>query len=297
MMETSREIEVKANGLTFAALASGEGPLVLCLHGFPDHARSFRCQAPALNEAGYRVVMPYLRGYAPSQASAEGVYQGAALARDVVALIEALGEREAVVIGHDWGALAAYGAAVLEPERISRLVTLAVPYGPAFIAAVMTDYSQLKRSWYMYLFQSPLAGAIVAADNCRFIRNLWCDWSPGWDLPEYEMDLLRDTFSRPGVIEAALDYYRCMLDPARHVSELAADQARIGSEAIKVEALYLHGRDDGCLSVDLVVGMDEVFPAGLTTVLVDAAGHFLHQEKPGEVNRAILDFLGPAEKA
>src|SRR5512136_420172 len=97
---------VRANGVRFATLEAGDGPLVLCLHGFPDHARSFRHQLPVLAAAGYRAVAPFMRGYAPTESPPEGSYHTAALAEDVLALIDALGYSQAYVFGHDWGALA-----------------------------------------------------------------------------------------------------------------------------------------------------------------------------------------------
>src|SRR5262249_23762795 len=107
---------VHANGIRFATLEAGDGPLVLCLHGFPDHARSFRHQLPALAAAGFRAVAPYMRGYSPTETPADGRYQSAVLAQDALALIDALGYSSAHVFGHDWGALAAYGAAMLAPQ-------------------------------------------------------------------------------------------------------------------------------------------------------------------------------------
>src|SRR5205807_3317041 len=118
-MEQFKTGSVRANGIQFHYLEAGSGPLVLCLHGFPDHARSFRFQLPALAKAGFRAVAPYLRGYAPTDVPEAGPYQSAALAKDAVALIDALSPKEpAFVFGHDWGALAAYGAAILAPNRV-----------------------------------------------------------------------------------------------------------------------------------------------------------------------------------
>src|SRR5580765_1168097 len=104
-MEELRQGRVRANGLTFATLEAGDGPLVLCLHGFPDHARSFRHQLPALAAAGFRAVAPFMRGYAPTEVPPDGPYQSAALAQDAVALIDALGYQRAAIFGHDWGAV------------------------------------------------------------------------------------------------------------------------------------------------------------------------------------------------
>src|SRR5882724_11812032 len=120
-MDPFKSAVVNANGVRFATLEAGDGPLVLCLHGFPDHARSFRHQLPALAAAGFRAVAPYMRGYAPTQAAPDGRYQSAVLAQDATELITALGYDSAYVFGHDWGAMAAYGAAIIAPQRVKKL--------------------------------------------------------------------------------------------------------------------------------------------------------------------------------
>ena len=129
-LKTFEKGEVRVGELVFPYLANGEGRLMLCLHGFPDSPYSFEHQLRFFGERGFRVVAPYMRGYAPS-ACPDGPYQTAALAGDVAGLIAALGAKRAVVYGHDWGAPAAYAAAVLFPEQVERLITAAVPYGTA----------------------------------------------------------------------------------------------------------------------------------------------------------------------
>jgi len=291
-MNGASRIEVSANGVDFVAFEKGEGPLLLCLHGFPDLPMTFRHQLDPLARAGYRVVVPYMRGYAPTSAPADGLYQTVVLGRDVTALIEALGADRAVLLGHDWGALAAYAAAVREPERISKLVTIAVPYGPQFATAYLSNVDQLKRSWYVYFFQMPMADPIAAADGCALIRRLWADWSPTWrPLPAEAVDPVCEALGDERTMAAALGYYRAMFDPARQDPALADEQALMLLAPITVPTLYIHGVDDGCMGVELCEGMEEAFPAGLTKLLVPSAGHFAHQEKPDEVNRAILDFL------
>jgi len=295
-MNDPRTIEVMANGLRFAAIEQGpaDGQLLLCLHGFPDNAQTFKHQMPVLAQAGYHVVAPYMRGYAPTQASPDGVYQTAALARDVVGLIDALGDgaKKAVVFGHDWGALAAYGAAILAPDKIESLITVAVPYGPRLTTAFTDNYAQQKRSWYMFFFQGPLAETAVTASDLRFIRNLWKDWSPTWNIPETDIAPVLDTLSQPGVVEAALGYYRCLFNPAAHDPALLGDQMRIGIEPVPVPTLYLHGSDDGCIGLELLEEMESAFPAGLRKTVIDGAGHFVQLEKPAEVTVEILKFLG-----
>jgi pimeloyl-ACP methyl ester carboxylesterase len=292
-MTEFRRGEVRANGLRFATLEAGDGPLVLCLHGFPDHARSFRHQLPALAQAGFRAVAPFMRGYAPSDVPADGPYQSAALAEDAAALLSALSDRPAAVFGHDWGAVAAYGAAILAPDRVSRLVTAAVPHGPALPTAFMTSYEQQRRSWYMFFFQTPLADMALVHDDFRFLERLWSDWSPGWRWPAEEMEALKETFRQPGVAGAALAYYRHTLNPLLQRPELAATQERVQMSPVTVPSLYIHGAADGCIGLELADGMEIFFPAGLERLVVPEAGHFVHQERPDVVNAKLLEFLAP----
>jgi pimeloyl-ACP methyl ester carboxylesterase len=119
---------VAANGLEFGLLEAGTGPLALCLHGFPDSAHTWRHLLPALAEAGFHAVAPFMRGYAPTAVPDDACYSIGALVADAVALHQALdGDGQAVLIGHDWGAEAANGAAALAPDRWRRVVTLGVP--------------------------------------------------------------------------------------------------------------------------------------------------------------------------
>lgn len=291
-MSEFKNTTVQANGLTFHCLEMGEGPLALCLHGFPDHANSFRHQLPVLAKAGYRAVAPYLRGYAPTDVPPNGPYQAAALVQDTIALIDQLGGGSCVLIGHDWGAAAAHGAAVIAPEKITKLVTIAVPHGPGLFESFVTSQAQQRRSWYMFFFQMPFADEAVALNDFAFIEHIWRDWSPGWDYPPEEMAALKETFKKPGVLQAALGYYRHTLNPSNHVSELADIQERVlTADPIQVPTLYFHGVKDGCIGVELSEGIEQYFPKGLRKEIIADAGHFTHQEKPDEINRILLEFL------
>src|SRR4249920_172110 len=164
-----RSARVQANGLEFGLLEAGSGPLALCLHGFPDSAHTWRHLMPELAGAGFHAVAPFMRGYAPTGLSPDGHYPLGALVADAVALHEALdGDERAVLIGHDWGAETAYGAAAVAPERWRRLVTLGVP-PLALDERIFSDYGQLKRFFYLFFFKTPRASSVVAVDDMAFL--------------------------------------------------------------------------------------------------------------------------------
>lgn len=286
---------ITANGIDFAYLEAGssDGPLALCLHGFPDHALAFEELLAELADAGFHAVAPWMRGYAPTGLAPDGNYQSASLALDAIALADALaGDRDAVLIGHDWGALATYLASVTAPQRFRRIVTMAVPH-TGVLFAHMTTPAQLKRSWYMYFFQLPMAEAVVPLDDFALIDTLWRDWSPGYEPDPAYMRALKDMLAAPGVTAAALAYYRAILGATPADPALDAVQAKL-TDPIPVPALYLHGADDGCIGGGIAVVESEMkpfFPAGLELVLVPGTGHFLHLEEPDVVNHRIVTFL------
>lgn len=275
-----RAATVRANGLQFGVLEAGSGPLALCLHGFPDAAYTWRHLLPALAGAGFHAVAPFMRGYAPTAVPADGAYHLGALVADAVALHEVLGgDGDAVLIGHDWGAEAAYGAAAFAPDRWRRLVTLAVP--PAALDEVLfSDYEQLKRSFYLFMFRDPagLAETAVARDDLAFLDKLWRDWSPGFQ-PGEHLARVKDCLRQPANLAAALGYYRAAVD-----QEAAARQT-------PQPTLYLHGARDGCIGVDLVRGAERLLAPSSRMIVIDEAGHFLHLEEPGQVNDHILSWV------
>ena len=282
---------VRASNLNFTVLEMGEGPLVLCLHGFPDTAYSFRHQMPALAAAGYHCVAPFMRGYSPTEAAPDGRYDSPVLSEDALALITALGYKDAIVFGHDWGAVAAYGAAAAAPDRVSKLVTVAVGYGSKFFEAFVTSPAQQRRSWYMFFFQTKLAETAVSFNDFAFLEKLWADWSPGWKWSPEDMEALKQSFRAPGTLEAAIGYYRATLGPAFSAPVDPNGLAAMMNIPINVPGLMIHGRDDGCIGSETLDGMEKLFPKGLKIELVPGTGHFVHQERPDYINELVLKFL------
>jgi pimeloyl-ACP methyl ester carboxylesterase len=304
MAAAVRSATVRANDLEFGVLEAGSGPLALCLHGFPDTAHTWRHLLPALAGAGFHAVAPFMRGYAPTAVPADGAYRLGALIADAVALHEVLGGGgDAVLIGHDWGAETAYGAAAHAPDRWRRLVTLAVP--PASLDPVLfSDYEQLKRFFYLFLFRDPLgfADALVAGDGMSFLDRLWHDWSPGYDAGE-DLARVKKSLRDPANLAAAIGYYRATGaaggsgassgaadGPPETVGQYAAEEQAAGRQA-PLPTLYLHGAADGCIRVELARGAERLLAPSSRMVVIEDVGHFLHLEKPAEVNERILGWV------
>jgi pimeloyl-ACP methyl ester carboxylesterase len=286
------QIAVDAGGLPVAALAAGpaDGPLAVCLHGFPDTAHTWRHLLPVLAARGYRAVAPWLRGYAPTGPATDGRYDLDSLAADANALHEALGgDGRAVLIGHDWGAEAAYGAAALAPERWRRLVTIAVP-PLALDERIYRDYDQLKRLFYVFFLKTPRAESALAADDMAFLDRLWADWSPGYDASE-DLRHAKQCLRAPQHLSAAIAYY-CADEPGPSgPDDPYADEHAALRRTAPQPTLYLHGDHDGCIDPALTAHARQHLSKGSRVELVQGAGHFPQLERPFAVNQRILAWV------
>ena len=281
-----RSVELPDLEVAYLEAGPADGPLALVLHGFPDSAASWADTLEYLGGLGFHAVAPWLRGYAPSTLPADGCYQGGAYVRDVTRLHQALGgDHRAVLIGHDIGAAIAYGAAAFDPERWSRIITVSVP-DDAILQQMLTTYTQLRRSWYVFMFQHPAAEAIVGADDLAFLDRLWADWSPGFHHRAALADAkaaLRDSAH----LSAALGWYRAVFHPEAHRGEFAAEQAALAAVPSQ-PWLYLHGELDGCVGAEA---------AGLADgVVIPGAGHFPHLETPDLFREHIGRFTGQVSR-
>jgi pimeloyl-ACP methyl ester carboxylesterase len=278
---------VSANSIDFHYLELGAGPLVICLHGFPDNAYTYRYLLPTLADAGFRAVAPFMRGYFPSGNPPDERYESVLLGQDAVALIAALGTNEAFVVGHDWGGFATLISAIVAPGQVRKIVTL----GIAHPAAMGTDYDTLKGSWHAYFFQMPSAESAVAANDYEFIVRWWRDASPEYDPPFEILESVKRTFRQPGVLTSALNYYRHTFQPANRDAALDTLRAKLATTPIPVPALAFHGTRDRPGRMPAFQRMDSHFAASLEKVVIPGTGHFIHLERPEEVNRRIVDFF------
>lgn len=296
-------MRLSSGSLTFSALTAGleanEGrPVVLCLHGFPENASSFHHQMPALASARYRVIAPTLRGYETSSQPADNDYSLIALARDVIAWVDDLGEDKVYLVGHDWGAAISYVAGALAPERFHSLATIAVPHVARLPGAIRKIPGQLIKSWYMTFFQlRGLADYALARNDFAFIRRLWRTWAPGLELSQDRWRELRATYSAPGVTNAMLSYYRQNASPAIMLGLRKTEAMRLTSVA--VPTLAITGADDRCIDTRLydLAFSDPDFPAGFNVERIAGAGHFAHQEKPEMINALLIEWFSRGASA
>ncbi|OGO48323.1 MAG: epoxide hydrolase [Chloroflexi bacterium RBG_16_64_32] len=293
---------------------AGEGPLVLLLHGFPELWYSWRHQLPALAAAGYRAVAPDVRGYGGTDApEAIDSYTMLDHVADAVGVLDALGEESAVIVGHDWGAPMAWHGALLHPERFPAVAALSVPYTPRPPAPPTQLMKRLfqDRFFYMLYFQEPgLAEAELEADVRRSMRLMLYDASgdaprSAWQAQRPKdaklLDEMRDPERLPPwLTEADIDCYtaefertgfRGGLNRYRNMDRDWEQSAHLAGATVQQPALFVAGERDGVLRFTGTDAMKASVPNLRNVVILPACGHWTQQERPAEVNSALIEFL------
>ena len=280
--------QVSANHLSFRVAVAGSGDrLLLCLHGFPESAVSWRHQVSPLAGAGYRIWAPDLRGYAGTARPADlNAYHIEALLEDVTALIEAAKARRVVLVGHDWGGIIAWYYAMRHPAAVEALVILNAPH-PAQFERELRRWRQFCRSWYAALFQIPwLPEALLASGHARVIGAIFERMRIQPEhLPDDIVHLYRQQACAPGALTAMLNYYRAAL-----LGGGAARQQKLGYPVIDIPTLVIWGLQDCALARENLDGLEK-FVTDLTIVKIENAGHFVHQDDPQRVTHEILSWL------
>ncbi|MEM9457889.1 MAG: alpha/beta hydrolase [Myxococcota bacterium] len=325
-MTEPRFERIQTNGITLEVAIEGEGPLCVLLHGWPELWLSWRHQIAPLVAAGYRVAVPDVRGYGGSEAPGPvQAYAMTTMTADVVGLIEALGERRAILIGHDWGAPIAWHTAVLHPNHVDAVVGMSVPYlgrgGPAPPTTVLRAMYK-ERFFYILYFQRPevpeaefeadvrsalakiyfansadVTAEVRAAMRARTRQSGYLDGLvvpdplPAW-LTTDDLDRYVAAYERSG-FRGGLQRYRNMDADWHALPQL--DRLKI-----RAPALFVAGQYDSVLryvpGMNLMSGMDPFFEDLRGKVVIPGAGHWVQQERPHEVNQVLLEFLGSVAK-
>jgi epoxide hydrolase 4 len=288
--ELVRHRRLQVGGLGMHVAEAGEGPLVVLLHGFPDHWYGWRRQIPALVAAGYRVLAPDLRGYADTDAprgvAAYGMRQ---LVGDVAGLVTAAGVERASLVGHDWGGVIAWTAAGAHPERFDRLAICNAPHPAAFEQALRSS-SQLLRSWYTYAFQLPVLPELaLGADDGRLLRQVLRSGATRRDsFTDADLDRYVDALLRRGDLTGPLHYYRAAGRAA--LRRIAGAKGTPGASVVHQPVLVQWGDRDLALVRSLAEPPRDLVPDARVVHHPDA-GHWVQLDEADAVNTELLRFL------
>jgi pimeloyl-ACP methyl ester carboxylesterase len=274
-----RSLRVGEVRLHCAEAGPPDGPLVLLLHGFPEHWITWRRQIPALAAAGFHVVAPDLRGYGDSDRP-EGIgnYRIELLASDIAGLIDALGAASADVVGHDWGGVVAWHLAMGHPAKVRKLCVLNIPHPERLKRGLWTP-RQLKKSWYAFFFQLPfLPEKALSANDFRKLRNVF-RWQPLKPYAPAEIDEIIDALKQPGALTAALDYYRAAARPPY-------------PRGVRIDhpVLVIWGERDAALGRELAAP-DARWVPNVRLERIAEATHWVQADAPERVNALLLAFL------
>jgi pimeloyl-ACP methyl ester carboxylesterase len=259
---------------------AGDGPDVVLLHGFPDTPDSWTEAQAALVAAGWRVTVPWLRGYHPDTIVPGRRYDPETIGRDALALLDAIEARGAVLVGHDWGALISYVAAALDPARVRAIVTLGIPH-PSLLPR---SPASLWAGRHFLGFKLPGAARRTRRNGFAYLDTLYRRWAPGWSGPERDESLERAkrALSTPATLEGALGYYRDL------------PLGGSGAPVPAVRGLIVGGTED-LIPAELFTRTAELLEEPSRALIVDGAGHWPHRENSAAVLPELVNFLSELE--
>jgi len=270
-----------------------DGTPVLLLHGWPDDVRTYDKVAATLNGAGFRTIVPWLRGFGETTfLSKDTIRSGemVAMAQDALDLADALNVKTFAVIGHDWGARIAYALAILAPQRVKRIVATEVGWQPGPLPT--PHLSQAIKYWYQWFMATERGAKAVDAQRKAFARIMWETWAPkGW-FSEAEFERTARSFENPDWAEITVHSYRVRWGEAPkdpHYAEL--DKLLLAAKAISVPTLMIQGGADSVTLPETTAGKDKHFTGGYARHVLDGVGHFPTREAAERVNKLLLEFL------
>jgi pimeloyl-ACP methyl ester carboxylesterase len=291
---------VQTGALTIAYEASGrqDGFPIILLHGFPDDARAWDAVAPPLAKAGYRVLVPYLRGHGPTRfrdAAAPRMAEQAAIGQDVIDFADALGISRFAVAGYDWGGRAAAIAAALHPDRVRAAVliggyTIQNTIAPSQPGPPAAEH----RAWYQWYFNTERGRAGLQQNRREICRYLWRQWSPGWRFTDDTFNRTAPSFDNPDFVDVVIHSYRHRIGNAPGEPRFEPMEAQLAQRPrIQAPSITLYGGDDGIARPPAEPPPAEraAFVSLVARRVVDGVGHFMPREKPEAVSSAMLELL------
>ncbi len=289
-------VETATLRIAYEEAGPPDGAPVVLLHGFPYDIRALDGTAAALAQAGCRVIVPYLRGFGPTQFLSEATPRSgeqAALGADLLGLLDALALGPAVLAGYDWGGRAACIVAALWPEWARGLMSVG-GYNIQDIAASVVPAApeQEHRLWYQYYLHGERGRAGLAANRRAFCRLLWRLWSPSWAFDDATFERSAASFDNPDFVDVVVHSYRHRFGYAPGDPALAGIEQRLAQRpAIAVPTVVLHGNDDGVAPASESEADRRHFTGSYTRQVVPGTGHNLPQEAPGSFALAVLGLL------
>lgn len=270
-----------------------DGPAVLLLHGWPDDPRTWDAVAPALQAVGFRTIVPYLRGFGPTEFQpAETTRSGEylAMAQDALDLADVLGLKTFAVAGHDWGARIAYVLAAVFPQRVTRIAALSVGWQPGELPTPSLEQARLY--WYQWFMATERGRETVRRDPKAFARIQWETWSPkGW-FSEEEFEATARSFENPDWPDITLHSYTVRWGEAEKDPRYAElDRRAMSAQSISVPTFMIQGGADGVTMAATTEGKDRYFTGGYRRVVLNGVGHFPTREAPDAVNTLLLEFF------
>jgi pimeloyl-ACP methyl ester carboxylesterase len=296
--QSSKSVQTPVLNIAYEESGDSQGFPVVLLHGFPDDVRAFDEVSPPLAKAGYRVLVPYLRGYGPTRfrdASAARMAEQAAIGQDLIDFADALGLKQMAVAGYDWGGRAAVIAAALHPERVRAAVIIGGYTIQNVFAPQQPSPPEVERElWYQWYFNTERGRAGLAANRRSLCKLLWQTWSPGWRFSDETYNRTAPSFDNPDFVDVVIHSYRHRNGNApgeERFLQTERDLAR--RPKITAPSILLYGATDPLArpSTDVTPAEREVFPALVARRVVPGAGHFLPREKPEAVSSALLELL------
>jgi pimeloyl-ACP methyl ester carboxylesterase len=287
---------ITTSQLDIACRISGpeDGFPVILLHGWPDDALTWNRLLPHLHAAGFRTYVPWLRGCGPTrfrEADIPRNGQLVALAQDMLEMADVVGISRFSIIGHDWGARAAYIASVLAPDRIAVCVALSVGWGTNDAGQAMS-YRQTQNYWYHWLMGLDRGAKLIRNDRQKFMRYIWSIWNPGWQIPEDEFAATAQAFENLDWADITLHSYRVRWGLAERSPVFEDLEKRVVADPIiHVPTLVIHGGDDPCNDPETSASKDHLFRGHYERRVLPGTGHFPQRQSVALVAKFAIPFL------